>query len=195
MDGFNLYHAVDDLRDQTLKWLNLRALSEGLLRPGEILATVNYFSAYATWRPSSYAKHRTYTAALRATGVNVVMGNFKKKDRRCLNCGATWVAHEEKETDVHMAVQLVADALRAACARIIVISADSDLVPAIKLAKRLATSPIEVFVAAPPGRYTAARELNPKLEITVGRVRKALLPMEVRDQAGKVVASCPADWR
>jgi hypothetical protein len=32
IDGFNLYHAVDDLKDQSLKWLDLWALSASLLR-------------------------------------------------------------------------------------------------------------------------------------------------------------------
>jgi NYN domain len=106
--------------------------------------------------------------------VNVVMGNFKKKDQKCRSCGATWIAHDEKETDVHIAVQLAADAIRATCERLILISADSDLVPALNLAKQHATAPIQVFVAAPPGRPTAARALGSKLEITVGRIRKAL---------------------
>jgi hypothetical protein len=68
VDGFNLYHAIDDLKEPQLKWRDLRSLAQGLLRTGETLGAVNHFSAYATWRPTSYTKHRTYTAALRATG-------------------------------------------------------------------------------------------------------------------------------
>ena len=82
IDGFNLYHAIDRLNEASLKWLDLRTLAEGLLRPGEALAATKYFSAFATWRPS-HQKHRLYAAALRARGVEVVLGQFKEKPRRC----------------------------------------------------------------------------------------------------------------
>lgn len=195
VDGFNLYHAIDDLKEPQLKWLDLRSLAQGLLRTAEILGAANYFSAYATWRPTSYSKHRTLYRGASRYRVNVVMGNFKKKNQKCRSCGATWIAHDEEGTDVHIAVQLVADAIRATCERLILISADSDLVPALNLARQHATAPIQVFVAAPPGRLSAARALGSKLEITVGRLRKALSPPEVVDAKGKLVASCPYDWR
>jgi hypothetical protein len=63
VDGFNLYHAVDDLQKPHLKWLDLRALAASLCRKDEQLVKVAYFSAYATWLPASYARHREYVAA------------------------------------------------------------------------------------------------------------------------------------
>lgn len=60
VDGFNLYHAIDDLKRPHLKWLDLRALAESLLRKDETLKSVKYFSAYATWMPDRYARHRDY---------------------------------------------------------------------------------------------------------------------------------------
>lgn len=151
IDGFNLYHAVDDLKDQSLKWLDLWALSESLLRQNETLKAVNYFSAFATWLPAPYARHRTYVAALQARGVTTIMGKFKQKPRSCRACGAKWMGHEEKETDVHIAVRLVADALLNDFERAIVISADSDLAPALRVVRQHQPSK-ELFVAAPPGR-------------------------------------------
>jgi len=32
VDGFNLYHAIDDLKNNTLKWLNLALLGQNLLQ-------------------------------------------------------------------------------------------------------------------------------------------------------------------
>ena len=63
IDGFNLYHAIDDLGKPHLKWLDLRALAESLLRADEQVKLVRYFSAYATWMPARYARHREYVAA------------------------------------------------------------------------------------------------------------------------------------
>ena len=80
IDGFNIYHAVDDLGDQTLKWLNMRTLAEALIRPqSETIAAVYYFSAFADFLPDAKKRHEQYVAALQAAGVQVVLGNFKKK--------------------------------------------------------------------------------------------------------------------
>lgn len=50
------------------------------------------------------AASRIYVAALRYVGVVPVMGQFKNKDRWCNSCGAKWMGHEEKETDVNIAL-------------------------------------------------------------------------------------------
>ena len=61
IDGFNLYHSIDELDRPELKWLNLWSLAESLIRKNEELVEVNYFSAYATWLPDAYRRHRQYT--------------------------------------------------------------------------------------------------------------------------------------
>lgn len=192
IDGFNLYHAIDRLNEPWLKWLDLRALSQDLLRSDEVLTGVKYFSAYATWRPS-HRKHRLYVDALQSTGVEVVLGQFKEKPRRCPSCHSRWTTHEEKETDVHIAVQMVADALSGAADRLILISADTDLSPPIKMIARLAPA-CEVFVATPPGRFAICRALRPRLEITRARLGRALLPLDITIKRDRNV-QCPPEWR
>jgi hypothetical protein len=44
-----------------------------------------------------------------------------------------------------------------------------------------------MFVAAPPGRYASARDLKPRLEITIGRIRKHLFPASLTHPDGKTV--------
>lgn len=178
IDGFNLYHAIDDLKQAHLKWLDLRTLAESLIRKGEVLKAVKYFSAYATWMPDRYARHRAYTEALLSRGVILHMAQFKEKPRKCRSCGARWIGHEEKETDVQIAVHMVADALEGEVDRLIAVTADTDLAPAIRMiAARRAKC--EVFVAAPPKRFGKCRVLVPKLELTAGRLSKCLLPQKV----------------
>ncbi|MBI2073674.1 MAG: hypothetical protein HYW52_11635 [Gemmatimonadetes bacterium] len=66
----------------------MHALCSTLVRsafgPGAILAGVYYFSAYASHlesrNPAVTKRHRTYVEALKATGVQVSMGNFKRKE-------------------------------------------------------------------------------------------------------------------
>ena len=193
IDGFNLYHAIDALKQPHLKWLDLWALSASLAREGEALVGVYYFSAYPTWKPESEQRHRVYVRALMARGVTCQMGHFKRKDKRCNTCGATWTGHEEKETDVHMGARIVADAYEDRFDRAIVITADSDLLPAIKIV-RVAFPAKEVFVAAPPKRMAHARGLQPKLEITQGRLAKCRLPERMSEAGGAAIFECPMSY-
>lgn len=123
VDGFNLYHAVHDLNKPHLKWLDLIALAQSLCRPQEQLVKVAYFSAYATWLPAAYARHREYVKALRHLGVECHIAGFSEKAARCHTCGATWKQHEEKETDVHFSLTLLEDAVDDVFDRAILISA------------------------------------------------------------------------
>lgn len=186
IDGFNLYHAINDLKRPHLKWVCVRSIGESLLRAGEALKAVKYFSAYATWMPDRFARHRDYTDALLSRGVILHMGQFKEKPRKCMSCGAKWKGHEEKETDVQIAVHMVADAMRGDVDRVIVITADTDIGPAIKMIAANVPK-CEVFVATPPGRLGFCRSLNPKLEITPGRLAKCLLPESVQTGPNKSV--------
>lgn len=193
VDGFNLYHAIDDLRRPHLKWVDLHALAKSICGKDETLVGVKYFSAYATWRPGAVGRHRAYVAALKHMGVECVIGHFKQKHRRCASCGATWIGHEEKETDVAIAVELVADAFTDAFHRALIISADSDLAPAIRSAQKHFPKKT-INVIAPPGRKAHARDLKPLFEITAGRLAGCLLPESGQDQDGKLLFVRPLSW-
>jgi len=197
VDGFNLYHAIDDLQKPHLKWVDLQALAQSLCRAGETLVKVVYFSAYATWLPGPYARHRQYVAALKSAGVECHMARFSEQGAKCLKCGATWKRHEEKETDVHFSLTLLEDAIDNVFDRAIIISADSDIVPAVRRVRsRLPTK--QLFVAMPPGRYAHARELRKvcqsSMEITAGRIARCPLPQETKDAAGTIIARRPTDY-
>jgi hypothetical protein len=194
VDGFNLYHAIDDLAKPHLKWADIRALAASLCRPGESLLKTSYFSAYATWRAGAYARHRHFVAALMASGVECHMARFSEKDAQCRVCNARWIAHEEKETDVHFSLTLLEDAIDDVFDRAILISADGDHVPAVRRVRKRFPGK-QILLAAPPGRLGHARELakvcNSKIEITQGRIAKYLLPATVLDRHGKTVAQRP----
>lgn len=185
VDGFNLYHAIDDLRENHLKWLDLWALSERLLQPGQTLIGVKYFTAYATWRPQSYRRHQRYVDALKSKGVVPIIGVFKAKPVRCqAACKQMYKTHEEKETDVNIGVHLVADALKDRFDRALVISADTDLNSAVRLARQ--ESPQKaIHIVAPPGRKT--RNSSALFEVTKGKIRKSLLEEETTLQDGRII--------
>lgn len=193
IDGYNLYHAIDDLNDDSLKWLDLKALAESMLREGEHLHQVIYFSAYATHYPGAYKRHRAYVAALKEEGVKVVLGQFKKKFPKCGVCRAKYVSHEEKETDVNIAIHLIRDTLQDTFDRAIIISADTDMRSAVAMARGLSGTKL-IDVVAPPKRKKFARELKPLFEITKGRIKSFRLKESYRN-GSKMIAEVPVKYQ
>ncbi len=196
IDGFNLYHAIDDLKAHHFKWLNLRALAQAFApAPDFQLTDVLYFSAYATWLKASFSRHQEYVAALKAVGVQPVLGRFKEKDRRCRRCGNAWKDHEEKETDVNIALRLFEYAMDGRFDTALLLSGDSDLTPAVHLIRRRCPG-LEVRILAPPGRphsmeLVRAAGGSGQVKINQSHLERCLLPATVHDANGRTVATRP----
>jgi len=155
---------------------------------------VKYFSAYATWRPDALRRHQAYIKALEAQGVEAIMGRFKQKTLRCrATCREEFQTHEEKETDVNIGVHLLADAIRDRFDTAFVISADTDLNVAIKMA-RLEAPTKSIQLVSPPGRFSRNREVPALFSITKGKIRSSLLPAEITTASGKVIKR-PANYK
>ena len=194
IDGFNLYHAIAALGKHKLKWINMKTLAGQFLRQDECLASVNFFTAILNWNADKQKRHINYITALRAVGVTVHEGHFKKSRKMCNEYGRNCPFYEEKQTDVSIAISIVADALNDRFDRALLITADSDQLP---VAKFFASVPHKkLSLAFPPGRASQARELGAHIqdrrEITEGRLANCLLPRTVLDHAGKPVAWMPA---
>ncbi|MEZ5307423.1 MAG: NYN domain-containing protein [Pyrinomonadaceae bacterium] len=144
IDGFNLYHAIDftnippdPRRLRKYKWLDLYRLSECFVFGNDDLVGCNYFTAYATWDHAKMTRHQDYVKALVNQGVSVHEGRFKEKHHRCRNCQTRYVSREEKETDVHIGAKLIQHAVEDRFDLALLISGDTDLIPAIKVMKEL----------------------------------------------------------
>lgn len=199
VDGFNLYHAIADLGMNYLKWLDLRKLMETFCDPVQHrLVSIWYFTAHATWLPGAYKRHREYIKALKAVGVRPVVARFKEKSRRCANCGAEWTAHEEKESDVNLALWIVNGAHRDEYDRAHIVTADSDLVPAVKELKRNFPEK-KVRILLPPNRicHDLAHLVGKKYvsNILPFHVERCLLPGKILDSKDKLVARRPKEYK
>jgi uncharacterized LabA/DUF88 family protein len=151
VDGFNVYHAIKQLGDARLKWLDLYGLCSSFESSADKV-TVKYFTAHAHWLEHAVKKHKQYIRALESTGVEVVLGSFKTKERHCTACKVTVNGHEEKETDVAIGVHMVHDAHLMRYSKQVLVSADSDLLPALKILKNHFASSTSVHVLHPPNR-------------------------------------------
>lgn len=59
IDGFNLYHAIDNnFKHGKYKWLDLRLLSEKFIAPEEKIKKIFYFTAYAKWDKVKIERHK-----------------------------------------------------------------------------------------------------------------------------------------
>ncbi|MCL2331449.1 MAG: NYN domain-containing protein [Proteobacteria bacterium] len=204
IDGFNLFHSalqenfsntpLDKQRWPELRWLDLRKLALNFINPKlENLTSVYYFSAPILWKPAKAAKHKEYMNALRTVGVEVILGQFKEKDRSCPLCKQQYKAHEEKETDINIAISILSDALQDKFDTALILSGDSDLAPVISKMKMLFPTK-KIGIILPPYQYGA--ELTAKADyvkkIHKSNLRKSLLPHTVSYLGGLINA--PADW-
>jgi uncharacterized LabA/DUF88 family protein len=197
IDGFNLYYALRRLNGPHLKWVNLRSLMTRQTSKSEEIANIYYFSAFADWLPGPKSRHEQYVNALRAVDVEVILGSFKKKDRYCNHCKHTTVGHEEKETDVNIALCMLNEAYRDTYDRAYVVSRDSDLKPAIAMVRDVLPEK-EVVVVAPPHAGHSADLLSVasgKRKITKHQIEECLFPEFVIDAGGNVAAIRPAEYQ
>ncbi len=196
VDGFNLYHAIDDLNDNSLKWLDLKKLALRYIRPQtEEISKIIYCSAFADWRQSVY-RHKIYVAALRANNIQTIMGRFKEKSQKCKCCNTEWKAHEEKETDVNIAVQVMLAAFNKKYDRIMIISGDSDITPAIREAKKLFPEK-EFTVVLPPrrrGGQSLVEAADNKRKIKIDHLKNSLLPYELINPKDKKKTTRPPEY-
>ena len=109
VDGFNLYFGA--LQNTPFRWLNLRELAAGLLKPGIEIGRIRYFTARVSNRdshPGSPARQHAYLSAISTLPeVEIEFGLFRQHPRALpLADGtgfATVLRTEEKGSDVNLA--------------------------------------------------------------------------------------------
>ena len=198
IDGFNLYYGMRSRGWRRYYWLDLNRLGERLLRPGQTLAAVKYFTARVIPDAGSEEKARRqniYLGALAVlSGVDIHYGYYLPKTQHCSDCGATWQTYEEKMTDVNIAVELLSDAYDDKFDTALVVSADSDLArPITTIRERFPGK--RVVVAFPPNRVSKLLRSVASASFTIGHgvLRNSQFPKQVISQDGNVFTR-PPEW-
>ena len=145
VDGFNLYNR--SLKGTPYKWLDLLALSQMLLDTTKHeIKTIKYYTSLVgeLGDPRRPIRQQTYIRTLKKVtpSFRVHYGKFQshQETRKLVTpiLHHQWVKihnTKEKGTDVNLAVQLVNDAWLDIYDCAVILSNDSDLVGAIKIAK------------------------------------------------------------
>ena len=138
-------------------------------------------------------RHRTYIEALETLGIEFVCGNFKDKwlEYKNKHIQIKWKKHEEKETDVNISIYMVRDAIRKKFDKFILITNDTDIVPAVKMA-RSENNTLQVKLLTPPMLDThdsllSAISPGTSSKLTVGHIQNSLLPERIIKQNGKII--------
>jgi len=198
VDGFNLYFGMKAAGLLRFCWLDVAELGAQLLTPGQSLVMAKYFTALIQGPEEKRLPQAAHLEALDAhlgAKVAVVLGRYQSQSLTCRACGAARPVWSEKKTDVNIAVELVVDAFQDRFDTAMLVSADSDLVPAIE-AIRAVFPAKRVVVAFPPERRSKELRQSAHAAFPLGRAKlaHAQLPETVTKPNG-VELRRPASWR
>lgn len=197
IDCFNLYFGVKRHTGNQYLWLNVESLSASLILPEDQLMATKYFTARIKGEDSKRKRQKTYLEALAfGTATKIYFGRYQviRNGVTCENCGLSWDVKSEKMTDVQIATQLLTDAFTDQFDTAILISADSDLVPPVRMIKENFPQK-KIQILFPPHRFSY--ELQEAADVyetmDISDLQKNQLPNEIVKPDGYVLYK-PITW-
>jgi len=194
IDGFNVYYSLNTGRFRKYKWLDYRKVAESIVGTGHDIIGVFYFTTFVHWKPASVARHKQYIKALRSVGVDIVFGRFMQKKVRCHICGRFYNTREEKQTDVNIALRVICDGINDLYDRAVIVSGDTDLVPAVEAVHRILPDK-EIGVMFPLRRYNNSLEKAADFAITMREKMLGCCQFPDRIIIGSTTIERPESWR
>jgi hypothetical protein len=114
------------------------------------------------------------------------------RDRSCKFCGASWVGHEEKETDVNISLHLLNDCYKQPLEQILLLTNDTDLVPAVQMI-RVEFPHIKIVQASIRKPHVVwDRVADESRTISAAMHRHSLLPERIKLASGRILTRPPA---
>ena len=129
IDGSNFYFKLKDVGLKNLLVFNFSGFAKTLAGKDKIVSCLYYIGAVKT---DGTAKTKILFSNQRKLLANLKKHNFKYSLGFLLKSGGYF---HEKGVDVNIAVDILVAAYENLCDRIIIVSSDTDLLPAIKKAK------------------------------------------------------------
>ncbi|WP_333877196.1 NYN domain-containing protein [Flavobacterium sp.] len=208
IDGFNFYYGLRNIKKadadwQNYYWIDIVALCEEFINPGDNLVKVKYFTS----PPLNNGKKSRQSALFKANDLingarfEIIRGKYYNKTLHCgATCGETYTMPEEKRTDVNISVNLIGDCALGLVDKIVLITADSDLVPPIEFIKTHFPQ-IEIKIIFPPSSYSydlkdvAKKKKVIRMEHNKFRFKNCVMDDEVFNGAKTDSAVIPPKWK
>ena len=207
VDGFNFYYGIRTAKQIDRKWyksywINLVQFFSLFLGEDQTMEKVIYFTA----SPLNKEKSRHQSAFLNANKLingerfEVVRGKYISKEIKCPNCKYTIIRPEEKKTDVNISIRMLEDCMVKRTDKVVLISADSDLIPPLAAIRRLFPN-IGIGVYFPPANISndimnVMASWHKKvvfLKKNFGRFKNAIMPDVLSFDGNR--ATIPTKWK
>ena len=167
IDAFNWYYGIFVNRPDW-KWLNIQSYFEAL-RLDEDVVGICFFTAIVQPQvhvsPKRDRQKRYLTALKGQPKVEVILGKYQERTVTCQASACPrhleYRVGEEKKTDVNIAVRLMDDAINHRTESMVIVSADSDLEPAVEWVRKHHPSiKVSVYIPALPEELNRRRNDN-----------------------------------
>lgn len=160
IDGFNFYYGLRRTRKvdphwKNFYWIDIVKLFSQFLGPDQVLEKVIYFTA-SPLDPQKSSRQSAFLNANKALNPDkfeIVRGKYINKPIDCPHCLCTISRPEEKKTDVNLSVRMLGDCVMDKTDHLVLVSADSDLIPPIEfIQKNYPAKKVKVYF--PPSNYS-----------------------------------------
>ena len=162
VDGFNFFHGLkknkkSDSDWQKCYWIDFVKLFQQFIGENQSLEKVYYFTAPPPDDDKFFRQRLLFKAnsLLHENRFEVIDGKFFSKTVKCKICHQNYIIHEEKHTDVNIAIKMIDDCLLRKVDTIALVSADGDLLTSLNLINERFPN-IKVRVYFPPANKSDA---------------------------------------
>lgn len=215
-DGFNFYYGLRKLRERTGKcyyWHDLYKLSEWISaeRPGSVATdTLVNKVVYCTANIKSddhqkVWRQQNYFNLLQALGkVSLIRGEYVIREQRChhcdaepaicSNCGEKMKKHQEKQTDVNLALWAIIAGYKNVYDDLIMVTSDADLAKVAQQVRQQFPGK-RAYYAFPPEQINnpfLVKEANSCFRITEDMLVDCMFRRRMKIQG--TTFGCPSEW-
>ena len=207
IDGFNFYYglATSSRKDAIWKkfyWINIVKLFKSFLSDAQEISKVIYFTASPLDADKSSRQSSFLNAnkLLNGETFEIVRGKYIEKPMHCPFFHNAFTRPEEKNTYVNISVRMQEDCIKNATDTLVLVSADSDLIPPLEsISRNFPKKSIKVYF--PPSRYSRdikdflylQRKKPVLLEKNINRFENAIMPCSVEKDGKKY--TIPEKWK
>lgn len=207
VDGFNFYYGLKrmckvDKRWAQFYWLDMVKFCSNFLPADQTLERVVYFTA-SPLDPGAASRQGAFLNANKFANpktFEIVRGKYLKKEIICPSCGYSITRPEEKKTDVNISIRMLEDCMKELTDKVVLISADSDLIPPLAAIRRNFPN-VGISVYFPPANnsgdvmhvMSAWRNKVVFLKNNYNRFKNAIMPDRIASSGS--VAHIPDEWK
>ena len=162
IDGFNLYYGLKRLRakDSDWKkcyWIDFVKFCNHFIGENQTLQKVYYFTASPLSIQKSNRQSVLFEAnkLLNGNRLEIIKGMFYEKKISCPVCATEITKPEEKRTDVNISVRMMGDCALNNVDTLVLVCADSDLVPPLEFIKKHYPEK-KIRIYFPPDNFSSA---------------------------------------